>query len=426
MVEEQLEWMISVDDHVIEPPGVWVDRFPAKLREQAPRWVEDDEGPAWLFEDQRIPIGGAVTNGSIPDVKDRHVPWRMLNYDQIDPSCYDSVERSRAMDQDHVIASLVFANLPGFCGNLFTKAKDKDLALLGVQAWNDWMLDEWCGSAPGRFIPNALIPLWDPAAAAVELERVAAKGARAFSFSQHPYKIGLPSIHDKDRYWDPVFQTANDAELVVCTHLGSSSSFPTTSDDAPNPVSQVMFQLCGQDTLIDWLFSRNFQRFPNLKLALSENGIAWIPAVLQVGEWLQGMAKMQETIPGDDENEPTVVLADGEEDTNEVSGKAFLELMKRSRDEYNVPPVREQFRDHVFGCFIEDAHGIKNLDAIGVDNVMIETDYPHSSTRFPNSAQLAAEVLAPLSPEDRYKILQGNARRVFRFEPAEVPVPARA
>jgi predicted TIM-barrel fold metal-dependent hydrolase len=422
------DWMISVDDHVIEPAHVWTDRLPKRHLERGPHFVVGTGGPTWVFEDQEVPIGGAVTNGAIPELAKRQVPWRMLDFDRIHPSCYDPVERSKAMDQDHVLASLVFANLPGFCGNLFTRAKDKDLALLCVKAWNDWMLDEWCADAPGRFIPNALVPLWDSHEAAKELERMASRGVRAFSFSQHPHKLGLPSIHDAGRYWDPLFSVANDAEIVICTHLGSSSSLPRTSDDAPNPVSQIMFQLWGQDTLIDWLFSGQFQRFPNLKLALSENGISWIPAVLQVSEWMQGMARTMDTIPGDSENEPTVSYEDGEEDTNEVSGKAFFAVAQRSREQWRVPAVREQFRDHVFGCFIDDPHGIKNLDEIGVDNVMIETDFPHSSTRFPNSAQLAGERLASLSEEDRYKILQGNARRVFRFEPAEVAaaaVPAR-
>jgi predicted TIM-barrel fold metal-dependent hydrolase len=422
---QQLEWLISVDDHVIEPPGVWVDRLPKKYRDVGPRFVEDDAGPTWVFEDQRIPIGGSVTNGAIPELDQRSLPWEMIGFDRIHPSCYDPVERTKAMDRDHILASLVFANLPGFCGNLFTKAQDKKLALACVKAWNDWMLDEWCGSAPGRFIPNALIPMWDPAAAAKEIERVADKGARAFSYSQMPYKIGLPSIHDKDRFWDPVFQAANDTELVVCTHLGSSSSFPETSPDAPSPVSQVLFQLAGQETLLDWLFSRNFQRFPNLKLALSENGISWIPSVLQVAQWMQTMAREQIPMPGDAENDP-IAPPSLDNDTNEVSGQAFLEVMKRARRELEVPDIRDQFREHVFGCFIEDPHGIASIDEIGVDNVMIESDFPHTSTLFPRTAEKAAHVLAPLSDEVRYKILQGNAKRVFRFEPAEIPALATA
>lgn len=418
-MSEVVEWLISVDDHVIEPPGVWVDRLPKRFLDRAPRFTIEDGAPTWVFEDQRLAMGGAVTNGAVPDASKRNPPWRMIGYEHMHPSCYDPAERVKAMDLDHVLASLVFPNLPGFCGNLFTRAKDKELALMCVKAWNDWMLDEWCGAAPGRFIPNALVPLWDPAAAAAELERVATRGVRAFSFSQHPHKLGLPSIHDPDRFWDPLFAVANEAEIVVCTHLGSSSSMPTTSPDAPNAVTQVLFQLCGQDTLIDWLFSGQFQRFPNLKLALSENGISWIPAVLQVAEWMQGMARATDTIPGDDENEPTVAYDDGEEDTNEVSGRAFLAVAKRSREAWKLPSPREQFREHVFGCFIEDPHGIKNIDEIGVSNVMIETDYPHSSTRFPDSASVAAQALAGLSASDRYRILQGNARRLFRFEPTQ-------
>jgi predicted TIM-barrel fold metal-dependent hydrolase len=90
------------------------------------------------------------------------------------------------------------------------------------------MLEEWCAAFPGRFIGNMLIPLWDPRAAATELERCAAAGAQAFSFSENPHDLGLPSIHDADRHWNPVFGAAAETGMVLCTHLGSSSKPPPT------------------------------------------------------------------------------------------------------------------------------------------------------------------------------------------------------
>ena len=114
------------------------------------------------------------------------------------------------MNRDGVLASLCFPSFPRFCGQAFTEAKDKVLGLLCVQAYNDWMLEDWCGAAPGRFIPLMIIPLWDPQLAVTEIERTAAKGGRAIAFSENPYPLGLPSIHDKSRYWDPVFAAAAD------------------------------------------------------------------------------------------------------------------------------------------------------------------------------------------------------------------------
>ena len=127
-----------------------------------------------------------------------------LNYDDMRPGCYDPVARLEDMDRAGIIASLCFPTLPRFCGQLFYEAKDRDFGFVCLQAYNDWMIDEWCGAAPGRYIPLVLIPIWDPALAAKELERCAAKGATAFCFSENPEPLGLPTIHDPDRYWDPV------------------------------------------------------------------------------------------------------------------------------------------------------------------------------------------------------------------------------
>ena len=87
--------------------------------------------------------------------------------------------------------------------------------------------------------------------------------------------------------------------------------------------------------------------------------------------------------------------------------------------------IRATFRDHIFGCFIEDHHGIASLDEIGEDNVMCETDYPHSDSTWPDCIDTARSLIADLAPEVQYKLLRGNAERLYRFSPAEPPVLAR-
>ncbi len=84
----------------------------------------------------------------------------------------------------------------------------------------------------------------------------------------------------------------------------------------------------------------------------------------------------------------------------------------------------EVFRDHVYGCFIHDPLGLKLIDEIGVDNVMIETDFPHSTSCWPHSMERINESLEGWDPERRWKLLRGNAERVFQFTPAEPPVPS--
>jgi predicted TIM-barrel fold metal-dependent hydrolase len=103
------------------------------------------------------------------------------------------------MDVNHVQSALCFPTFPRFCGQTFTEAKDRELGLLSVRAYNDWMVEEWCGpAARGRLIPLTLIPLWDAELAAQEVRRNASRGVRAVAFSEIPPHLGLPSVHTDD------------------------------------------------------------------------------------------------------------------------------------------------------------------------------------------------------------------------------------
>jgi predicted TIM-barrel fold metal-dependent hydrolase len=325
-------------------------------------------------------------------------------YSEMRPAAYDPIARVADMDRAGILGSLCFPSFPRFCGQAFWEAKDKELALLCVQAYNDWMIDDWSGAAPGRFIPLVLIPLWDPDAAAVELQRCAAKGATAFAFSENPEPLGLPTIHDPDRYWDRVMAAAQDTQMVVCMHVGSSSTMPVISSDAPGLANLTFGAVRAAGTMLAWVFSDYFERMPGLKIALSEGNIGWMPYFIERAEqvidkqrhWAKQMS------------------------TSFYENTVTTEQVMADLDHLDV---RATIRDHVFGCFIEESSGLRSLDIIGEDNVMLETDYPHSDTTWPDCIGVAKKLLAGLAPEQQYKIQRGNAERLFRFTPA-VPQPA--
>ena len=188
-----LDWMVSVDDHVLEPPNVWQDRVPAKYRDVAPRLVQNDAGEFWAYEDRLVPTG--MLAAAAGKAKEDFTP-DAISYADMLPGCYDVASRLDDMNTAGILASLCFPSFPRFCGQIFHEARDKQLALLCVKAYNDWMIDEWCAAAPGRFIPLIIVPLWDPPEMAREIERCAAKGATALAFSENPEPLGLPTIHD--------------------------------------------------------------------------------------------------------------------------------------------------------------------------------------------------------------------------------------
>jgi predicted TIM-barrel fold metal-dependent hydrolase len=403
-MDSSLNWLVSVDDHVLEPPHVWQDRLPAKFKEAGPHIVTDEHGEAWVFEGQRKPTTGLSAAAGKKREDFSPLP---VTYADMRPGCYEPNARIEDMNRAGVLASLCFPSFPRFCGQEFTEAKDKELGLLCVQAYNDWMIDEWCGAAPGRLIPMVILPLWDANLAAKEIERTAAKGAKAIAFSENPYQLGLPSIHDRSRFWQPMVAAANDTGMPICMHLGSSSQLPSTSPDMPmvgvialTPVASTAA------ACIDWLFSPWLPKYPDLKLCLSEGGIGWIPYVI---ERCDHVVEVQRGWAGKDDFSADDYLKGWGGEGVETGG---LDL--------SIMPS-ELFRKHIFGCFIEDPFGVASIEKIGVDNVMIETDYPHTDSTWPNCIEVAHKELAGLSDDVKRKVMQTNAARVFNFELPEPP-----
>jgi predicted TIM-barrel fold metal-dependent hydrolase len=400
-----LDWLVSVDDHVLEPQDVWQKRLPAKQRERGPKMITVDNGEMWQYEDVRIATSGLA---AVAGKRRQEFSYEPVTYSEMRPGCYDSIARLEDMNAAGILASLCFPSFPRFCGQVFYEAKDRELALLCVKAYNDWMIEDWCGSAPGRFIPLIIVPLWDARLAADEVRRCAERGAHAIAFSENPEPLGLPTINDVNRFWDPLFEACQETETVVCMHIGSSSVPMKFSEDSYSLMNMAWgtgSRVSG--TMLDWLFSPTLTRFPQLKIALSEGGIGWIPYFLERAE--QVIDKQRYWASHGEQ------IFDIKTATTQIDTSRALDL-----DGFDL---RQRFRDHVYGCFIDDFSGLKHIRDIGIDNVMIETDYPHSDSTWPNCINHAHKQLdtTDLSPEEKYNVLRGTAERLFHFTPAEPP-----
>jgi predicted TIM-barrel fold metal-dependent hydrolase len=377
--------IVSVDDHLIEHPRVWQDRVPARYRDAAPRIVEDDGKHVWHYDDTAFPtIGLNAVAGKDP----KDYGMDPVRYEDMIPGCYDPVARIKDMDLDGVEAALCFPSFPGFAGGTFFRAKDKDLALLCVRAWNDFMVDEWCATAPTRFIPVGILPVWDIDASVRELNRVAAKGVRTVSFPDSPVPLGLPSFHSK--HWDPLWQAASDARIPISLHFGSGSYVPGFSYQGQTPGADMLVEsvpfvvpitLFASNLMwstVDLLFSGALQRFPDLQISLAEGGIGWIPYIVERADYSWERHRWYQDI------------------------------------DKNTRPS-ELFRQHFWGCFIDDENGVANRHVIGVDRITLEIDYPHSDSNWPNSRKRAGEVLRDVPDDEVEMIVETNARRMLRF-----------
>jgi len=371
--------IFSVDDHIVEPPHVWSSRVPAKYRERAPHVIEEDGREFWVYEDQRILTMGLNAVAGTP--RDQ---WNMepARYADMIPGCYDPGERARDFLAQGVLASIAFPTLPRFGGMLFNDFADKELADACVRAWNDFILDEWCpGGPPGLFVPMVICQVWDPQLAAAEIARCADKGARSLCFTENPVVSGLPSFHDPDGHWDPVFAVCEEAELPICMHIGSSGYVPLIDPAAPFTSTISAASAGGQLALVNMVISPIPQRFPRIKLVWSEAGVGWIPAALE--------------------------RADRQVERH--SGWAGDLGMKPS----------EIFERNMWSCMVEEPLGLTLHPLIGAHKILAELDYPHADTPYPHTQKAYAEVFDGIPADVVEMVSHANAESLFRWTMAD-------
>ncbi len=371
--------VISADDHIVEPADTFEGRVPAALADRAPRIVEKADGTeTWLYDGVELPTVGfnAVVGRPVSE-------WAMepTRFDEMRRGSWDIHQRVADMDLNGVYASVNFPSfLPGFAGQRLQQiTKDVDLALACVRAWNDWHLDAWAGPYPDRIIPCQLPWLLDAELGAQMIRENAERGFKAVTFSEDPSKLGLPTIHSG--YWEPLVRACAETGTVVNLHIGSSGVSPMTTPDAPQDVVGVLFFVYAIFAAVDWLFTGLPSRYPDLKICMSEGGIGWVAALLDRLDHMGSYSAMYGNWKGD------------------------------------LTP-REVLQRNFWFCAVEDPSAFVQRDRIGVDHILVESDYPHCDSTWPNTQRVIEEELGGLPAEDIAKMTWKNASELYRH-----PVP---
>ena len=369
--------LVSVDDHVVEPPDLFDNHLPARYRDAAPRLIRKDSGAdVWTYEGREIPnIGLNAVAGRPPE----EYGIDPASFDQMRPGCFEIGARVDDMNANGVLGAMCFPSFPQFAGQLFGLSQDKDVGLAMVRAYNDWHIDEWCGSAPGRFIPLSLPPVWDPQLMADEVRRVAAKGCHAVTFSENPEKMGFPSLHSE--VWNPFWEACVDEQTVVCLHIGSSSELIITSFEAPIDVLITLMPVNLVQAAADLIWSGVLRRYPGLRVALSEGGIGWIPYFLERIDYV------------------------------------YDRHHRWTGQDFGKRHPSDIFREQVITCFIDDQVGLETRSHLNLANVCWECDYPHSDSTWPHSPEVLARSLGAMSDAEVNAITHENAMRLFSFDP---------
>jgi predicted TIM-barrel fold metal-dependent hydrolase len=374
--------VISVDDHVVEPEHTFEGRLPASLQDRAPRIVETSRGhQVWEFEGQRYSqVGMNAVAGRRPET----VKLEPFRFDQMRRGCYDADARVRDMDINGVWASLNFpSQITGFCGRVFFSAQDPELGQACIRAWNDWLFEEWHQRYPERIIPLGIAYLADPVVAAAEIRRNAERGFRSVTLPERPHAVGLPSLWAGE-HWDPIIEACGETDTVVSLHVGSAGTYPSPPGAPSQQLSATLFSQLALSACAEWLWSGYPVRYPNLKVAMSEGGIGWVAMLLDRLDYIVDRSSY---------------------------GAGW--------DERPADVLQRNF----WFCTLDDPSTIDTRSRIGVENIMVEVDYPHGDSTWPDTQRAIEQAWGHVPDRELRAMCSENAAALYRHPLPEVVLP---
>jgi predicted TIM-barrel fold metal-dependent hydrolase len=387
------DWVIDADTHISEPGDLWTSRLPARFKDRAPHIVRDPETgiETWRIGESKsfLPVGFTAVAGW-PEP----FPASPRNMDEVPKAAYDARARLDYMDKVGIWAMALYPNVGGFGSQAFLTLKDPELMVACVRAYNDFLMD-WISVDPRRFIPICATPFWDVAASVEEIERCAALGHKGVLFSGAPQQHDMPVL--ASHHWDPIWAAAQACDLPISFHIGTGNfddgftpeRFQTMGAGRMNGFAAVSLFLDNGKQLTDLLFSGVLPRFPKLNFLSVESGIGFIPFILEACDYTFEYGEVRRTNP-----------------------------------EFEMKPS-DYFRRQVYGCYIfEELAPRELMSTIGEDNILFETDYPHPVCLYGNVREKIDRALGDATPEARHKVLWGNAAKLYKIDPPDVPPPA--
>jgi predicted TIM-barrel fold metal-dependent hydrolase len=374
--------VISVDDHVVEPRHLFERFLPVQLRERGPRIVEAPSGAeVWSFEGQ---IFSQVGVNAIAGRRRDTTKLEPFRFSEMRPGCFDIDARLRDMDINGVWASMNFPSMiAGFCGRVFAFARDREVGAACVRAWNDWLFEEWFAPHPDRIVPLGLVYLSDPTEAVAEIRRNADRGFVAVTLPERPHDLGLPNLWDR-QHWLPIVEACVETDTVIALHVGSSGGYPSPAGSPAVPLGATLFGQLSLAACAEWLWSGYAVEYPDLKIAMSEGGIGWVP-----------------------------MLIDRLDNIVDRSGYG---------EGWDMRPS-DVLRRSFWFCTIDDPSTIALRHVIGVENIMVETDYPHGDSTWPDTQLVIEEYWGAIPANELRMMCCENAAALFRHPLPSVVLP---
>lgn len=388
--------IIDTDTHVTEPPDLWTGRMSAdRWGDLIPhvRWDDANQQEAWFVGDQRVTSATGSSfmirqdDDPLPGRWPEPYPAVPARLEQVHPAAYDAAERLKVMDASGVWAQALFPNLNFVGQNMYSAVDDREYQLACVRAYNDWLLD-WISVDPRRFIPLACLPYFDVPAAVAEMERCAEAGHRGFVTTGAPHRRDEPFL--ADRHWDPIWACSQSLGLPIAFHAGGGditgvinaerAAVEGTGAMIARATTAVLLDNGVQ--LADLLLSGILPRFPELRFFNVESGIGFIPFVLECADYHFKQVRVD-----------------------------------RQRPEFELLPS-EYFQRQVYANFWFETLEEHHLERMGVQSLLYETDFPHSTCLAPQDvAPTIEKVFAHVDQATRDRVLWGNAVELFGIDP---------
>ena len=381
--------VIDVDTHLVEPHDLWIKRAPAKYKDRVPQVKVVDGVRSWVIDGDKVLLKGAIPAST---VKRDGSKWPGLEFikhqfEEVHPASYSTAERVEMMDLMGVTAQILYPNILGFGGQNAVKV-DEALRLVSVEIFNDAMAEMQRDSGE-RIFPMALIPWWDVDLSVKEIERAHAMGLRGININSDPHYLTradgtqLPDLGQP--HWYPMWEACEAFDMPVNFHIGASEQsmdfvgaqgWPGLPYDLRACLGGAMLFINNGRVMGNLILSGLLDRYTRLKFVSVESGIGWVPFLLEAIDY---------------------------EYTETGANAATLQRLPS-----------EYFASNFHACFWFERRDLsRQIKAVGVDNVLFETDFPHPVCLYPIDDMDKA--MAGLNEAEKVKVLSGNAAKVYNI-----------
>ncbi len=378
--------VISADSHLDLNPEVWAHRVPAKWRDRAPKRVTMANGSDAVVCDGSEPNTiGLTRNVGVPF---EELPFQIPKFSEPVGNGTPQL-RVQEQDRDGIDAEVMFT----WTDQMLRNAKDDELYLALVHAYNEYIAEEYVSVAPDRLFPQGTIPTTGIDDAVREIEHCARLGFKGATLTAFPSGHGYPTPED-DRFW----AAALDCRMALAKHGGGRFRgrrgdppflYPhenTSTDNHKDDALSLLFANSNSTpyAVMQLAYAGVWDRFPTLEMYFAETMCGWLPfSLFMVDDNYRRYQPMIKEFWGMDD-------------------------LERKPSDY--------VKEHALWGTLYDPVGVQMRDPATTNTIMFSTDFPHAAGDWPNSQKVIDDMFAGVPEDEKHMMLAGNAVRYFHLD----------